>query len=114
MALNDEKCVPCRGNVEPLTRAEAETLAAGLPGWTLDEDAASIARKFRFGDFASALAFVQRVGAVAEAEGHHPDIAFGWGYCTVTFRTHKIRGLHRNDFIMAARVDEVAGRGEGR
>jgi pterin-4a-carbinolamine dehydratase/uncharacterized protein YndB with AHSA1/START domain len=108
MTLENEQCIPCRGSVEPLPRAESEALAAGLPGWALDGDATRIAKTFRFPDFAGALEFVRRVAEIAEAEGHHPDLAFGWGYCTVTFRTHRIHGLHRNDFIMAARTEALA------
>ena len=65
-------------------------------------------RPFRFGNFREALAFVQKVGELAEAEGHHPDISFGWGYGTVSLRTKKIKGLHENDFIMAAKIDRLA------
>ena len=64
-------------------------------------------RKFEFADFAEAMAFVQKVGGLAEREGHHPDVTFGWGYCAVSFHTHKIKGLHENDFIMAAKVDAL-------
>jgi 4a-hydroxytetrahydrobiopterin dehydratase len=88
-----------------MDRKHAEQLIPEIPGWTLDEDAAGIRRKFPFPDFASAMRFAARVGEIAEAEGHHPDLSIGWGYCTVVFRTHAIRGLHENDFIMAAKVD---------
>src|SRR5512145_587375 len=108
MGLLAKQCTPCRGGVPPLARAEAERLLAETPGWTLDDGATRIERTFTFPDFASALAFVEKVGQVAEAEGHHPDIAFGWGYCRVVFYTHKIKGLHENDFIMAARVNALA------
>ena len=63
---------------------------------------------FRFRDFRDALTFVQKVGGLAESEGHHPDISFGWGYATVSLRTKKIKGLHENDFIMAAKIDRLA------
>ena len=72
------------------------------------DSAHRIEKTFRFGNFREALAFVQKVGELAEAEGHHPDISFGWGYGTVSLRTRKIRGLHENDFIMAAKVDQLA------
>ena len=107
MALTAKTCTPCRGGVPPLGRAEAGRLLAETPGWTLSEDATRIERSFPFPDFANALAFVDKVGALAEAEGHHPDVAFGWGYCRVVFYTHKIRGLHENDFIMAAKVNTL-------
>lgn len=77
------------------------------PGWDLDEGADKIRRTFRFRDFAQALEFANRVGGLAEEEGHHPDITLGWGYCAVVFRTHKIHALHENDFIMAAKVNAL-------
>ncbi len=107
MGLADRSCVPCRGGVPALSAREAEALLAGTPGWALEEDATRIRRTYRFKDFASAMAFARRVGELAESEGHHPDIALGWGYCSVAFRTHKIGGLHENDFIMAAKVDAL-------
>ena len=108
MGLTARTCTPCRGGVPPLGRPEAERLLAETPGWTLTEDATKIERTFTVADFAAALALVERIAALAEAEGHHPDIAFGWGYCRVVFYTHKIRGLHENDFIMAAKVNALA------
>jgi len=107
MSLEAKQCVPCRGGIPPLPRADAERLLAETPGWSLNEPATQIERTFRFEDFADALAFVNRVGALAEAEDHHPDITFGWGYCRVLFQTHKIKGLHENDFIMAAKVNRL-------
>jgi len=108
MALDAKTCTPCRGGVPPLGRSEAESLLAQAPGWTLDDGATRITRRFTFADFATALTFVHRVGEIAEAEGHHPDICFGWGYCEVVFYTHKIKGLHENDFIMAAKVNKIS------
>ena len=72
------------------------------------DNAQRIEKTFRFGNFREALAFAQKVGELAEAEGHHPDISFGWGYGTVSLRTKKIKGLHENDFIMAAKIDRLA------
>jgi 4a-hydroxytetrahydrobiopterin dehydratase len=105
--LQDRVCTPCRGGVPPLPRAEAEALLAHVPGWMLADDATAIVRHYAFRDFAEALDFVQRLGAVAEEQGHHPDIAFGWGWVTVSWQTKKISGLHENDFIMAARTDAL-------
>lgn len=107
MALDAKTCTPCRGGIPPLDRAEAERLLHDTPGWTLDDPATRITRRFTFEEFADALHFVNRIGEVAEAEGHHPDICFGWGYCEVAFQTHKIKGLHENDFIMAAKVNSA-------
>ena len=109
MRLVEKRCVPCRGGIPPLPREDAEQLLAETPGWSLDDTATAIERTFRFPDFAAALAFVNRVGELAEAEGHHPDVTFGWGYCRVLFQTHKIKGLHENDFVMAAKVNRLAG-----
>ena len=113
MSLSAKTCTPCRGGVPPLTRAEAERLLAEAPGWALVEQATRIERTFQFPDFARALALVTKIAGLAEAEGHHPDIAFGWGYCRVVFYTHKIKGLHENDFIMAAKVNHLADAGGG-
>lgn len=107
MALTDKTCVPCRGGVPPLTLAEAEGLRAEVPDWSLTNEGTRIERDFTFDDFAAAIAFVNKVGLIAEAQGHHPDITFGWGYAHVVFFTHKIKGLHENDFVMAAKVDDV-------
>ncbi len=109
MALGEMKCVPCQIGAQPLAPAEAEALLAEVPGWSLVEEATAIQRKFVWPDFAQALAFADRVGRLAEEEGHHPVLTVGWGFCTVRFRTGKIKGLHRNDFIMAARVNALVG-----
>jgi 4a-hydroxytetrahydrobiopterin dehydratase len=106
MSLATKQCVPCQGGIPPLSRDTAETYLKDTPGWVLSADATRIQRKFKFRDFANAISFVNRIGELAESEGHHPDIAFGWGYCTVTLYTHKIKGLHENDFIMAAKMNE--------
>lgn len=111
MGLSKETCVPCRGGIPALTRAEAEPYLQDTPGWKLSEDAAWIERTFPFHDFAEALAFVNAIGALAEEQGHHPDITFGWGYAKVVLYTHKIQGLHQNDFILAAKIDELLGSG---
>ena len=108
MDLTVKTCVPCKGGIPPLGRGEAETYLGEVPGWTLLEGAEKIERTFKFPNFMDAMAFALKVGGLAEQEGHHPDITFGWGYCTVSFYTHKIKGLHENDFIMAAKVDALA------
>ena len=106
--LTAKTCIPCKGGVPSLTRAEAKQYLDETPNWALDGAAGRIERRFAFGNFAEALDFVNRVGALAEDEGHHPDIAFGWGYCNVVLYTHKIKGLHENDFIMAAKIDRLS------
>ncbi len=109
MALTQMKCVPCQGGIPPLPRDQAERLLAETPGWTLNDEATQIRRRFAFANFAEALAFVDKVGQLAEYQDHHPDITFGWGYAEILFFTHKIKGLHQNDFIMAAKVNEIFG-----
>lgn len=105
MSLTAKTCVPCQGGLAPLTKEQAEGYLGEASGWTLIESGSRIERRFKFGNFVDALAFVNKLGALAEEEGHHPDIAFGWGYCNVVFFTHKIGGLHENDFIMAAKAN---------
>jgi 4a-hydroxytetrahydrobiopterin dehydratase len=105
--LAEKSCTPCRGGVPPLAREEAKRLHQQASDWSLLDDAHRIERKFTFRNFRAALAFVDKVGALAEAEDHHPDISFGWGYATVSLHTHKIKGLHENDFIMAAKIDRI-------
>ena len=106
--LAEKMCTPCRGGVPPLSPEEAEGYRAQAPDWALLDDATRIERRFRFKDFREAFAFVARAAELAEAEGHHPDIGFGWGYATVSLRTKKIKGLHENDFIMATKLDRIA------
>jgi 4a-hydroxytetrahydrobiopterin dehydratase len=106
--LAEKSCTPCRGGIPPLTREAAEEYRRQAPDWALLDEAARIERSYRFKNFAEAFAFVEGVAALAEAEGHHPDICFCWGYATASLRTKKIKGLHENDFIMAAKLDRLA------
>jgi 4a-hydroxytetrahydrobiopterin dehydratase len=106
--LADKTCIPCRGGIPPLEASAAKQLLAQAPSWTLMDDARRIERAFRFPNFKGAMEFVTKIGELAEAEGHHPDIHFGWGYVTVSMHTHKIKGLHENDFIIAAKIDRLA------
>ncbi len=106
--LAGKTCTPCRSGVPPLERAAAERYLREAPGWALLDDGKRIERKFQLKNFKDALALVDRIGALAEEEGHHPDLAFGWGYVTVSLHTHKIKGLHENDFIMAAKINRLA------
>mgnify|MGYP001027102289 CR=1 FL=1 len=107
MALSTKSCTPCEGGVEPMTREQAQAMLAEVPGWALTEGGKSIVRRFERKDFVHALALVNRIGELAEREGHHPDITFGWGYVTVELYTHKIGGLHENDFILAAKINRL-------
>ena len=106
--LASKKCVPCEGGIPPITPAQAQEYLKQLnPGWQITEDNKKITRKFKFKNFKTALDFVNKVGEIAESEGHHPDIKFGWGYAVVTSYTHAINGLFDNDFILAAKIDKI-------
>lgn len=107
--LAAQNCIPCSKGGEAMNREEAETQLKNVEGWELSDDATRITRKFTFKNFKQALGFVNELGELAEAEFHHPDIELGWGYANVTYQTHKIGGLHQNDFIMAARTNKLAG-----
>jgi 4a-hydroxytetrahydrobiopterin dehydratase len=106
--LAEKTCTPCRGGIPALTSEEAQRYLAQAQNWALLDDGRKIERTYRFKDFREALGFVAQAGALAEAEGHHPDIAFGWGYATISLQTKKIKGLHENDFIMAVKLDRIA------
>ena len=110
VALEEQKCVPCEGNVDPLKEDEIQALKPQIPDWSIFEDQGHmrIKRTYAFPDFASALAFTNKVGDAAEAAGHHPVLTTTWGETTVTWWTHAINGLHKNDFIMAAKCDRIA------
>jgi 4a-hydroxytetrahydrobiopterin dehydratase len=108
-ALKNEKCTACRRDSPRITEAELNELKPLIPDWALIErdGIQRLERAFAFSNFAEALRFTDQVGAVAEQEGHHPAILTEWGKVTVTLWTHKIRGLHRNDFIMASKLDAL-------
>jgi 4a-hydroxytetrahydrobiopterin dehydratase len=102
-----ETCVPCRGGVPPMRGEELRAVAAELgAGWRV-VDEHHLEKEYRFADFAEALSFTNAIGAIAEREGHHPDIHLAWGKVAVTIWTHKIDGLTRSDFILAAKIDQV-------
>ena len=105
--LASKTCVPCRGGVPPMENAEVEGYLGKIEGWG-HRDHRRIARTFVFPDFAGALDFANRVGEIAEAEGHHPDLLVAWGRVEVTIWTHKINGLTESDFILAAKIDQLA------
>jgi 4a-hydroxytetrahydrobiopterin dehydratase len=104
--LASKNCVPCRGGVPPLTGKELEDFARQVPQWKV-ANGHHITRAFAFPDFRQALAFVNRVGELAEAQGHHPDILLSWGKAEITTWTHKIDGLTESDFILAAKIDRL-------
>jgi 4a-hydroxytetrahydrobiopterin dehydratase len=104
------KCVACDKDAPKVTDDEVAELHPQIPDWEIIEvdGVRRLERVFPFGDFRQALDFTQEVGALAEEEGHHPALLTEWGRTTVTWWTHKIKGLHRNDFIMAAKTDQLA------
>jgi len=108
VSLADRNCVPCEGGVPTLSPAEAERMLADRPGWTLIADGKAIQRKLKVRSFRAALDFFQRVGTVAEAEQHHPDLHLtGYRNVKVELTTHAIGGLSENDFILAAKIDRL-------
>ena len=104
--LADQTCVPCRGGVPPMTGTELTEILQLVPLWTAVNEH-HISRTFTFPDFKRALDFVNRVGNVAEEQGHHPDILLRWGKAEITLWTHKIDGLTHSDFILAAKIDQL-------
>ena len=107
MELHERSCVPCRGGVPPLGPTEVSALLTKLNGWEAPQ-ARRLTKTFQFPDFKTALAFVDRVGAIAEEQGRHPDLHLAWGKVVVVVWTHKINGLTESDFIFAAKCDRVA------
>jgi len=108
MELADNKCVSCRGGVPPMEMSKAQNMLRELAvGWRLTHEGKHLGREYPFKDFAQALAFANRVGEIAEEEGHHPDLYIAWGKCRVEIWTHKIDGLTESDFYLAAKADRA-------
>jgi 4a-hydroxytetrahydrobiopterin dehydratase len=107
MDLTKQKCVPCEGGQAPLTRAEAEILLKQVPGWELSADGKVISKEYKFKNFKEALEFINKVGEIAESEGHHPDMHLtNYRQIKIELSTHAIKGLSQNDFILAAKIDK--------
>ena len=104
--LAERQCVPCRGGVPPLAGEEIRRLAGQVEGWQVINDH-HLQRTYGFKDFRETLEFVNRIGQLAEEQGHHPDICFGWGKAEVSIWTHKIDGLTESDFVLAAKIDRL-------
>jgi 4a-hydroxytetrahydrobiopterin dehydratase len=102
VALAERPCTPCRGGVSPLTPSECASYLAEVPDWELRNEGRNVARRFRFPDYRTALAFTNAVSALAEETWHHPELVLGWGYCEVSLTTRKIGGLHESDFVRLA------------
>ena len=104
--LATRQCIPCRGGVPPLKGEESSRLLAELQDWEVVNEH-HLRKEYKFANFREAQNFVNRVGALAEEQGHHPDICYGWGRAEVTIWTHKIDGLTESDFILAAKIDTL-------
>ena len=108
MDLASKKCVPCEGGTPPMPRDEAEILLKDVTGWVINnEGLLKLEKKFKFADFKKSLVFVNKVGEIAEKEGHHPNICFTWGKVEISLWTHAVGGLSENDFILAAKIDKL-------
>ena len=109
MSLAEQKCEACRRDAPRVDNAEAEELLRDIPGWEIQrvDDIPQLQRTFKFDNFSQSLAFANQVGEMADAENHHPTLTVDWGKLKVVWWTHKIKGLHKNDFIMAAKVDAL-------
>ena len=105
--LSQKKCVACEGGMAPFNRDEASVLMKQLSGWTLSGDARWISKELRFKDFKETMAFTNKIADIAEDEGHHPDMQVSYGKLVVELTTHAIKGLSQNDFIIAAKIDEL-------
>lgn len=106
--LTEQKCEACEGGVPPLTREEVDELLVEVPGWRVNADTTVLSREYDCGDFARALQFINQVGEIAEAEGHHPNLHLtDYKYVHVDLTTHAISGLSKNDFIVAAKINTL-------
>jgi len=108
--LADKKCIPCEGGIPNFNITEIHKYLKMVDGWKVESDENKIyylIKQFKFKNFKESQEFVNKVGEIAENEGHHPDIWFGWGYAKIKIFTHAIKGLHESDFILAAKVDKI-------
>ena len=108
--LKEKKCVPCEGGVPPLDLSEIHKYQKKIDGWDVKPNEKKIyclEKNFKFKNFSDSQIFVNKVGEISVKENHHPDISFGWGYAKVTVTTHAIEGLSENDFILAAKIDQI-------
>ncbi len=112
-SMNDllkKRCIPCEGGVLPFDTSEIHKYQKKIDGWDIVKNTKNIyllEKKFKFKNFIDSQNFVNRVGEISEEEGHHPDITFGWGYAKLNISTHAIEGLSENDFILAAKIDQI-------
>ena len=109
--LKDKRCAPCEGGVIPFDISEIHKYQKKVDGWDISKDAKEkffLNKRFNFNNFKESQEFINKVGEISEDEGHHPDISFGWGYAEIKITTHAIEGLSENDFILAAKIDQLA------
>tara|TARA_Y100001970_G_scaffold277295_1_gene381240 strand:- start:3243 stop:3581 length:339 start_codon:yes stop_codon:yes gene_type:complete len=109
--LSDKKCIPCEGGIPPFDVNEIHKYLKKVDGWDVKEDDSKnfyLIKEFKFENFIKSQNFVNKVSVIAEEEGHHPDIFFGWGYAKIKIFTHAIKGLAESDFILAAKIDKVS------
>ena len=108
--LANKKCIPCEGGIPPFDMEEIHKYLKKVNGWNVLKDKDKnffIEKEFKFKDYVSSEKFVLEIGKIAEGEGHHPDISFGWGYAKIKISTHAIKGLAESDFILAAKIDQI-------
>ena len=108
--LHNKKCIPCRGGVPSFDISEIHKYLKKIDEWDVkknEDESYFIEKNFKFKNFSESQKFVNIVGNIAETEGHHPDIIFGWGYATIQIFTHKIKGLVESDFILAAKINKI-------
>jgi len=111
MKLHQKKCVPCRGDIPPFTRQQIDEYLKYLTDWQVqinENKAFYLSRVYKFSDFEKSLDFINKISSIAEEEGHHPDLKFGWGYAEVNIFTHAINGLSLSDFILASKIDMIS------
>ncbi len=109
--LSEKKCIPCEGNIPPFKTEEIHKYLKKVDGWDVKEDGLDghyLTKQYKFENFVESQNFVNKVGQIAEIEGHHPDIFFGWGYARIKIFTHAIKGLAESDFILAAKIDKIS------
>ena len=108
--LAKKKCIPCEGNIPPFDKSEIHKYLKKVDGWDVKSNADKsyfLVKDFKFENFKESQNFTNKVGEIAEKENHHPDISFGWGYCSIKIFTHAIKGLAESDFILAAKIDKI-------
>ena len=109
--LHEKNCIPCRGGVDPFDISEIHKYLKKVDGWDVKEDQLDgfyLIKEFKFKNFVESQNFINKAGDIAEKEGHHPDIWFGWGYANIKIFTHSINGLHESDFVLAAKIDKIS------